>query len=343
MSLAVKEKIVAPAAWIGPEIAKETHWYYHLDDKAIAEIDAALKAVKAAGLSIPFPKSAFPLPTFSTELDKIAKRVEDGVGFVMVRGLPRDRYSDEECELIYWGIGMHLGQPVSQNTRGHLLGHVRDEGKKLEDPTTRPYQTSGGMDFHSDQLPVDILGLFCVRTAKTGGASYLVSALTVHNVLLEERPDLLEVLYQPFNLDWRGENPESEKPWYACPMFSVYDGKVTSRITSRIFFESVVRWGEELGMSDKQREALNLVQQISERPELRLSMGFKEGDMQFINNHIMLHARSAYEDFPEEWRKRHLLRMWIAVPEAKRRKLSPELADRYRIVEMGGIPKKVAA
>jgi hypothetical protein len=343
MSEVVREAIKDPAAWVGPEIAKETYWYYHLDDKAIAEIDVALKSVQAAGLSIPFPKGAFALPTFAGELDKIAKRVEDGVGFVMVRGLPRERYTDEECELIYWGIGVHLGQPVSQNTRGHLLGHVRDEGKKLEDPTTRPYQTSGGMDFHSDQLPVDILGLFCVRTAKKGGASYLVSALTVHNVLLKERPDLLEVLYQPFNLDWRGENPEGEKPWYACPMFSVNDGKVSSRITSRIFFESVVRWGEELGMSDKQRDALNVVQEISERPELRLAMDFKEGDMQFINNHIMLHARSAYEDHDEAHLKRHLLRMWIAAPEGKRRKLAPELADRYRFVAMGGIPKKVAA
>jgi len=339
----VREAITDPAAWVGPEIARETHWYYHLDDKMIAEIDAALQSVKAAGLSIPFPKSAFPLPTFAGELEGIADRVENGVGFVMVRGLPRDRYSDEECELIYWGIGTHLGQPVSQNTRGHLLGHVRDEGRKLTDPTTRPYQTSGGMDFHSDQLPVDILGLFCMRTAKSGGASFLVSALTVHNVLLKERPDVLETLYQPFNLDWRGENPDGELPWYACPMFSQHDGKISSRITSRIFFESVTRWGDELAMTDKQREALDVVQEISERPDLRLAMDFKEGDMQFINNHIMLHARSEYEDHDAPEMKRHLLRMWIAAPEGKRRQLAPELADRYRFVAMGGIPKKVAA
>jgi hypothetical protein len=199
------------------------------------------------------------------------------------------------------------------------------------------------MDFHSDQLPVDILGLFCVRTAMKGGQSYLVSALTVHNVLLKERPDVLETLYRPFNLDWRGENPEGEKPWYPCPMFSYFNGKVSTRVTSRIFFESVTRWGEELGMTDQQREALDVVQEISERPELRLAMDFKEGDMQFINNHIMLHARGAYEDYPEASRKRHLLRMWISAPEGKRRRLAPELADRYRYVEMGGIPKKAAA
>lgn len=339
----VREKITDPAAWVGPEIAKETHWYYHLDDKAAAEIDAALQAVKSAGLSIPFSKSAFPLPTFADEIDKIADRVENGVGFVMVRGLPRERYSNEECELIYWGVGMHLGQPVSQNTRGHVLGHVTDEGRKLTDANTRPYQTSAGMDFHADQLPVDILGLFCLRTAKTGGQSFLVSALTIHNVLLEERPDVLETLYQPFNLDWRGENPEGEQPWYACPMFSCHDGKVSSRVTSRVFFESVTRWGEDLAMTDRQREALDVLQEVAERPELRLAMDFKEGDMQFINNHTMLHARSEYEDYDDPKLKRHLLRMWIAAPEGKRRPLAPELAERYRYVAMGGIPKKVAA
>lgn len=343
MSDIMQEKIVEPAAWVGPEIAKETSWFYHLDDTEIAELDTALQEVKAAGLSIPFGKDAFPLPNFAGELAKIAERVEDGVGFVMVRGLPRERYSDSDCELIYWGIGAHLGRPVSQNTRGHLLGHVRDEGKSLSDPDARGYQTAAKLDFHSDQLPVDLLGLFCLRTAKKGGASFLVSALTVHNVLLQERPDVLETLYQPFNLDWRGENPEGEKPWYSCPMFSYHDGKVTSRITSRAFFESVSRWGEELALTDKQREALDVVQEVSARPELRLAMDFKEGDMQFVNNHVVLHARESYEDYEEEDRKRHLLRMWISAPEGKRRKLSPLLADRYRFVEMGGIPKKIAA
>lgn len=342
MTEIVRQEITSPAAWVGPEIAKETNWFYHLDDQAVAEIDTALQSVKAAGLSIPFAKADFPLPRFASEIDQIAERVENDVGFVMVRGLPRDRYSDADCELIYWGIGVHLGQPVSQNTRGHLLGHVTDEGKTLADPNVRAYQTSAKLDFHSDQLPVDILGLFCLRTAKSGGASFLVSALTVHNVLLKERPDVLETLYQPFNLDWRGENPEGEQPWYTCPMFSYHDGKVTSRITSRAFFESVTRWGEELALSDKQREALDALQEVAERPELRLAMDFREGDMQFVNNHVVLHAREEYEDYDDPKLKRHLLRMWIAAPEGKRRRLAPELAERYRFVEMGGIPKKAA-
>jgi hypothetical protein len=190
---------------------------------------------------------------------------------------------------------------------------------------------------------VDVVGLFCQRKAKKGGASYLVSALTIHNVLRKERPDLIEVLHQPFNLDWRGENPEGEQPWYTCPMFSYHDGKLTSRITSRAFFESVVRHGEHLALTDLQREALDVVQEISERESLRLSMGFQQGDIQFINNHQILHAREDYEDYDDPKLKRHLLRMWISFPAEHRRSLAPELMERYSYVERGGIPKRAVA
>ena len=114
------------------------------------------------------------------------------------------------------------------------------------------------------------------------------ASLAIHNVLLEERPDLIDILHRPFNLDWRGENPEGEKPWYTCPMFSYFDGKLTSRLTSRAFFESVVRHGDHLALTDQQREALDVVQEIGERESLRLSMDFQEGDIQFINNHQIL-------------------------------------------------------
>lgn len=332
-----------PSAWVGPEIQNDTDWIVHLDDAAIADIDAALRGVQANGLSIPFEKEDFQLPSMAGLLDSIPDQLENGRCMVLVRGVPRDRYTVEECETIYWGIAVNLGTPISQNTRGHLLGHVRDEGKNFDDPTVRGYQTSAKMDFHADQLPVDILGLFCVRTAKSGGESALVAVDTVHNVILEERPDLLEVLYQPFNLDWRGEEPEGDPGWYASAMFSYRDGKVTSRVTSRQYFNTVTRFGEELALTDIQREALDYVQEVCNRPELRLSMMFQEGDMQFINNHAILHARTEFEDYDEEDLRRHLLRIWVAFPPERRRTLAPELAERYRVVEAGGIPARVTS
>ncbi len=339
----MREKLVTPRAWRGPEIQEDSSWIMRLSRSDIAEIDAALRHVRSLGLEIPFTADEFPLPTLATRLGEVPERMENGLGVVLIRGLPRGMYNLDECALIYWGLGVHLGTPVSQNTRGHLLGHVRDEGRTMDDPNARAYQTRAKMDFHSDQLPVDVLGLFCVRTAKSGGASALTSVDTVHNVILEERPDLLEVLYQPFNIDWRGEEPVGEQPWYRCPMFSYAGGKVTSRITSRAYFNGVVRFGEELGLTDVQREALDFVQDVANRPELRLRMHFAEGDMQFINNHAILHAREAYGDHDGPDMKRHLLRMWISLPRARRRQLAPILAERYAFVESGGIPKKAAA
>lgn len=334
------QQISGLAAWIGPEIQRESFWIEHLSDAAQAEIDTALRNAQRQGLTIPFSRDEFRLPTVREMVRRIPTALEDEQGFLLVRGIDRDRYTAEECEIIYWGIGSHLGSPISQNTRGHLLGHVRDEGKSFDDPTARGYQTSAKMDFHADQLPVDVLGLFCVRDAKSGGASALVSVGAVHNTVLAERPDLLEVLYQPFNLDWRGEEPEGEQPWYTSPMFSYADGKVTSRVTSRQYFNSVTRYGDELALTDIQREALDVVQEICNRPELRLSMMMQPGDMQFLNNHAILHAREAFEDHADPDMKRHLLRMWIALPAEERRTLPPALADRYRFVEMGGIPAR---
>jgi hypothetical protein len=335
-----REIINDRGAWIGPQIQQDPAWVYTLDAAAVAEIDAALVHVKRSGKRIPFTADAFPLPRFGAELAGILDEIENGRGFMLMRGIPRARYSDEECELLYWGLGAHLGKPVSQNARGHLLGHVRDEGRMHADPNARGYQTSERMDFHTDMLPVDVLGLFCMRSARSGGESKLVSALTVHNVLRAERPDLLDALYGMFHIDWRGEEPAGEQPWFSLPMFSAHEGKVTTRIVSLPYYDSAARHGEQYKPTTLQREALLTVQEIANRPELMLTMDFQEGDIQLINNHIMLHARTAYQDYDEPGRQRHLLRMWIAVDDARRRPLAATLDGRYRWVREGGIPRK---
>jgi len=329
-----------PAAWIGREMQGEPSWICRLSAGALSEIEAALRHVQEAGARVPFARDAFPLPRLAAGLDRILDEVENGRGFALVRGIPRERYSDEECELLYWGLGVHLGRPVSQNARGHLLGHVRDEGRTITDPNARAYQTRMRMDFHTDMLPVDVLGLFCMRRAKSGGESKIVSALTVHNVLREERPDLLEALYGDFHLDWRGEEPQGERPFFTIPMFSARDGRVTTRICSLAYYKSAARFGVEYAPTPQQIEALELVQDIANRPELVLSMEFEEGDIQLLNNHTILHARTAYEDFEDPRLQRHLLRMWIAVDDDRRRPLAASLADRYRWIDRGGIPEK---
>ena len=332
--------ITGPGAWIGSEIQHDGAWIHRLDAAAIEEIDAALAYAKRAGVTVPFAREAFPLLRFHSQLDALLEEVENGRGFVLIRGIPRERYSDADCELLYWGLGIHLGKPVSQNSRGHLLGHVRDEGRVIADPNARAYQTNQRMDFHTDMLPVDVIGLFCMRSAKSGGESKVVSALTLHNVLREERPDLLETLYGTFHVDWRGEQPEGEQPWFSIPMFSERDGKVTTRLCSVPYYESAARFGDRYRPTPIQREALETVQEIANRPELALSMDFQEGDIQLLNNHTTMHARTAYEDYDEPERQRHLLRMWIAVDDERRRPLADALSARYEWVRCGGIPLK---
>lgn len=338
-----RDAISDRSAWIGRDIQHDESWIYRLDPAAVAEIDAALAHAKRLGAKIPFSADAFPLPNFASELDGVLEEIENGRGFTLIRGIPRSRYTAEECELLYWGLGAHLGMPVSQNARGHRLGHVRDEGRIHADPNARGYQTHERMDFHTDLLPIDVLGLFCVRTAKSGGESKIVSALTIHNALRAERPDLLDALYGMFHLDWRGEEPEGQPPFFTIPMFSERDGKITTRLCSLPYYKSAARFGEQYAPTPIQLEALELVQEIANRPELMLSMDFQEGDIQLINNHTTLHARTAFEDYDEPGRQRHLLRMWIAVSDERRRPLAAALESRYRWVRQGGIPIKAAS
>ena len=327
-----------PSVWRGDEIERDPSWIIHLQPDMIEELEGLVRST--GKLELPFTTADFEFDRCRSVVDDVVSLISHGPGLALVRGLPRDRFTSAECERIYWAFGVHLGSPVRQNSAGDRLGHVRDTGKSVEDPNVRVYQTNIKLDYHADQLPVDVLGLFCLRTALRGGASKIVSASAIHNVIAAERPDLLEVLYEPFNVDWRGEEAEGEQPWYQMPMFSVADGKMASRFASLAYFRSVDRFGAELAMRPEQSEALDLVQEVANRPGMALSMMFEEGDMQFLNNHVMLHAREAFEDDPDPELRRHLLRMWISYPPQDRQPLSPLLAERYRYVEAGGMPIK---
>lgn len=340
MAEIVRHRIDTPDNWRGADLQNDSRWLFRLTRDEIGEIDAALTVARRAGATVPFSADLFPLPTLARRLDRMVDEVAEGCGLALLRGLPRDRYSDADCELIYWGIAVQFGRPVTQNARGHLIGHVRDEGRKIGEAEARGYQTAANLNFHTDMLPVDMLGQCCLRTARTGGTSYVVSATALHNVMLDERPDLLEVLYEPFHVDWRGDGPSGGEGWYVMPMFSARDGRIANRFTNRAYLEGTARFGDERALTDRQREAFVYALETAARPELRLSMIFEEGDMQFVNNHVTLHAREAFEDHDDPARQRHLLRLWIALPEARRRPLSPLLDERYEWVRRGGMPKR---
>jgi hypothetical protein len=240
----------------------------------------------------------------ASKLAATGAALESGAGFVMLRGLPAESLTQDLREIIYWGIGTHLGVGVSQSAAGDRLGHVFDRGTQDRE---RYYTRGGALEFHMD--PVDVVGLLCLRTALSGGASRIVSAGHLHNVIQAERPDLLQVLYRGFHHSRRGHGEAT--PSARVPVFS------QGRQGIECYFLPVtIRQATEEGypLSTIEEEALAFVDEVANRRGVFLDMDFRVGDIQFLSNRIILHSRTDYVDSPEPERKRHLLRLWLMVP-----------------------------
>jgi Taurine catabolism dioxygenase TauD, TfdA family len=326
--------IRGPSAWTGAEMrGRETEWSYRLSPAELDEIDTAASAAQARGLDLAdIARADFPLPTLGPVLDRLRREVLDGRGFVLLRGMRVEGRPVAECATAYWGVGAYFGGARSQNAKGHLLGHVYDlgEGLTVDNPNLRGYATPERQNFHIDRC--DVVALLCLRRAKSGGHSSIVSSMAVHNEMARRRPDLLERLYHPFPTDRRGEVPEGKPPFYQAPVFNEHAGTV-SVLYSRLYIGSSQRFPEARRLTQEDIEALDMLSELAADPELRLDMDFQPGDIQFLHNHTILHARSAYEDWPEIERKRHLLRLWLCPPDG--RELPPVFAECYGGIEIG--------
>ncbi len=332
-----------PAVWYGSELSKRSDWIHMLDAGERAEIDAAIRAFKASGtpLAAISPQN-FPLGALGAKLKSLLKEILSGRGFVMLRGFEVDKYTREEAAIAYMGLGSWLGRPRSQNAKGHLLGHVKDLGVDVTDPKVRYYQTSRRLEYHTDSI--DIVALLCLKTAKAGGESFIVSSMTLYNEILARRPDLVPALFLPYPTDRRGEVPEGMKPWFDVPIFNWHAG-LLSCIYVRQYIESAQQlFPEATRLTAQQIEVMDLMDALSNDPQIHLSMAFLPGDMQFLHNHQMLHSRNDFENWPEPERHRHLLRLWLAPQEA--RPLPEVFAARYGSLtpgDRGGIVVKGTA
>jgi len=297
-------------AWDGSTLARSRAWVRSLTPEEIADFEAALRAVEARGLALfAVRKEDFPLTHGASLAAEIARELERGRGFVLLRGLPVERYALDELRLIFWGLGTHLGTAVSQSKVGELLGEVRDIGVRMGEPTSRGYRSREQLRFHTDRC--DVVGLLCVRKAKSGGLSRIVSSVAIHNEILRRRPDLLAVLKENYHYSRQGEEAPGELPYYVNPVFGLCEGRFTSQY-SRSYIESAQRFPEVPRLSAAQNEALDLLAALAE--ELCLEIELEPGDIQLLNNHVIYHSRTAYEDHAEEERRRLLLRLWLAVP-----------------------------
>jgi hypothetical protein len=192
--MAAIAQVRSAADWRTDRIAGDPAWRLPLNDAHRAEVLAALAAAQAANIQLgEVSPQVFPLPTLAPHLRRLAGDVASGRGFALVQGLPVDGLTEEQRALVAVGVAGHVGDVVSQGPMQVPVMHVRDEGADPEQSTTRSYQHSGRLGFHAD--PTDVVALLCLRAARSGGLSAIVSSVAVHNALVDARPDLACLLY----------------------------------------------------------------------------------------------------------------------------------------------------
>ena len=303
--------IDGPQAWTGPAM-KDRHdeWSYTLTPSDIDELyGTARKHIDAKRSLLELEAGTFALPGLQSRLAQIRRDILSGRGFALLRGLPVADHSMEENAFAFWGLGLHLGNAVPQNGKNHMLGHVKNLGLDYARADVRGYQTNARLPYHTDYS--DIVGLLCLNTAKSGGLSSFVSSVTLYNELLKINRELAATLTMPVPRTRWSELDSDQLPWSETPVFSPLAGTV---ITS--YVRSAIRKSQDIPqaprVSAKQEEAFDLLDKLAQDPALHLDMEFAAGDMQFLNNHWILHSRTAYEDHADLKDRRHLLRLWLA-------------------------------
>jgi hypothetical protein len=329
------ERLNGPEAWRARDIAADEDWVLNLTEDHFADFDRALANVRDLGRDLESVRRGdVPLPSLEDDIATMKHELEHGRGFKLIRGLPvHTRYTEQETSIIYWAIGQHLGRAVPQNDRGHLLGHIVDKRELGEsiDPHRRPYEGAGAFNFHCDQG--DVVGLLCLRKAVSGGESLIVSAAEVHNVMLDERADLLAELYGTFQMDRKKEEVPGALPYYPIQVFSYLDQKLSIHLAASLIIDAQ-RFPEVPRLTATQLEAFEFAKSVANRPGMFVEMMMEEGDMQFLLNFNVLHGRRSYVDHDEYELRRHMLRLWLAF-EGGGRRLPPDV-DAMRF----GVPQR---
>jgi len=272
-----------------------------------------------------------PAPVPLVELaDAIRAELAGGLGFTLLTGFPLHEFDEATAGLAFLLFGTLVGSPRSQNASGHLLGHVRNVGADIADPTVRIYQTDQRQTFHTDSS--DAVALLCLRPAKEGGLSMLASIEAVYAEMVERDPALAARLFEPIATDRRGEQPDGMQPWFEVPPLSWFDDRLTV-IYQRQYIESARRFDCAPNPDPEYTAALDLFDAIANDSAVHLRMDFTPGDIQFVHNHSLLHDRTGFVDHDDPMRRRHLLRLWLSLPGD--RELPPAFAQRYGSVTVG--------
>ena len=324
MTEILTEPVSAPNVWSGGELTDAGRWLIRFTEEDFADFERALAHVATKHFNdvTKIQAEDFPLPHFQERIEDIADRLEHGLGIVLLRGLPiYDRFTQDEATIIDWGIGQHLGNLVPQNRNGDLIGHIRDLGSR--GPHQRAYATNEDLGFHTDST--DFVALMCLRPALQGGQSFAASSGLLYNFVVAEHPEYLPILHKNFPTDWRSEQPPGSPGWYLEPLYSYYGGALSATVrTGRAI--SAMRFPEVPRLTADEVSCFTYFDSLPKRPGVALGMQLQTGDLQFLNNFVTVHTRTAFADDPEDpTHQRHLLRLWISRPETGR-PLCPEYA-----------------
>lgn len=317
-------------AWNAASFKSSADYSVVLSDAERAELLACIRAMPAGTTPETCAREHFHLPTLGPRLAAAYEDVRAGRGFVLVRGLPTEGLTAEEFVAATWAVGLYFGEPLSQNTNGELIGHVVDA--RAEDATPRMYRSNLELRPHNDITAM--ITLSCWNKSRTGGASVIVSAVTVHDYLREHEPELLEPLYRGFYYHLLGEQAP-DRPDVTenrVPLFAVRDGQLSSR-----YLRSNLVAGHkqlDIPLTEQEIAALNRFDQVATAPENRLAFFLERGDMMVLNNYTVMHARTSFENYPEPDRKRYLMRLWL--DQAGFRKVP----DEYLFHGVNGVPRQ---
>jgi hypothetical protein len=332
-------RIELPCAWTRQTLEADPSWIWPFEKAHTEELDAALRLSQETGLG-PFEvtKSDFPLPTFGAVLQKLLDELEHGRGVVLMRGFPVERYSVDELRRIYWGLGTHMGTAESQNIDGELMQDIADRGFDYTKSEHRGSMTAAKLRPHCDIT--DVVGLLCVRHAKSGGKSTLCSSSTVYNEVFDKHPEYLPVIHEGFRFDLDGKGPTGhpKEVTNPLPIFSWCEGQLSCRYNQKAIEEGAEKIGAPL--NELQQAAVAFIGDTAIRPDLQYEMDFQPGDIQWLNNYVILHSRTEYEDHTEPDRKRLLLRLWLNHPKA--RPLDDDFANKALMGPRKGVKKRAA-
>jgi Taurine catabolism dioxygenase TauD, TfdA family len=314
--------IATPNSWTNRAIGGKAGLTYHLTRAQLAAFDdllAQTRHLKPREVT----RADFRHPEIDALTAWLDETIRHGRGVALLSGLTREAYDEADMERIYWGIGTHLGEAVTQSALGDRLGHVRHV---KDDPVARGYRGNQELTPHTDSHGV--VGLMCLQRAEIGGLSRIVSSLAIHNEILNTRPELLEPLYEGYYYAV-SEAAFSAKPVTdgKIPVFCCVDGLVSCNYVRYFMEHAADLLGETL--PPKLTEALDCFDTLAKRDDIGIEFMLEPGEMLLWHNFQMLHARESYQDSPAH--ARHLLRLWLKV--ANDRPVADAFQQRAEIYE----------